>query len=252
MVEKWINAVNEFLENLPFKKDVTGVLITGSYVTGKPTKQSDIDVQIILKDSVKYRERGNKLVKGYLIEYFANPAWRHEDYIKEDEKDKRRVNAAMFATGKILFDKTGKLKELKKKCTKLLKTRFEKMPKFKVELSKYALWDVIDDIKGSGKSSKNLKMQYYLGLNAIIRTYSAFLRIDIPKPKKYYEYFSNDKSLKKYRFKPFPDKLFSKIVLQSLNYNSITPLEKLYNHVIKEMGGFDINDWKIRSPAKNK
>lgn len=76
-------------------------------------------------------------------------------------------------------------------------------------------------------------------------------KVDVPKPKKYEKYFNYDKVLiNKYLFKPFPDKQFAKQLLNCLEYDEKTGFKnitKIYNHVMKEMGGFKIDGWKIKS-----
>ncbi|MDR0272764.1 MAG: nucleotidyltransferase domain-containing protein [Clostridiales bacterium] len=53
-----------FLADFEYKNDVVGVLACGSFVTGNPTKHSDLDVHIVLDENVNYRERGNKYIDG--------------------------------------------------------------------------------------------------------------------------------------------------------------------------------------------
>ena len=69
----WREKLNIFTENFKHKNDVIGILVCGSYITGSPTNHSDLDVHMVLENNVNYRERGNKIIDGLLIEYFANP-----------------------------------------------------------------------------------------------------------------------------------------------------------------------------------
>ncbi len=59
-------------------------MLSGSRVTSFASKYSDIDVYIILSDDVEWRERGNKMIDGCLIEYFANPIKQIKSYFKEE------------------------------------------------------------------------------------------------------------------------------------------------------------------------
>ena len=72
-MENWEKVTNKFLETWLKKDYVVGAFVCGSYVTGRPTKHLDIDLRIIMKDDINWRERGNKIIDGFLIEYFANP-----------------------------------------------------------------------------------------------------------------------------------------------------------------------------------
>ncbi|AZK47513.1 hypothetical protein [Paenibacillus lentus] len=89
-----------------------GILVCGSYITGSPSKRSDIDVHIILSDNCDWRERGNLYVNGYLIEYFINPPKQIRSYFKEDFKDRSTMSMVQFLSGIIFLDKEGIVHEL--------------------------------------------------------------------------------------------------------------------------------------------
>jgi predicted nucleotidyltransferase len=65
-------TVEKFLEEWGHNKEIIGVVVCGSYVTGNPTKHSDIDLQIILDEGIKWRERGNRIINGiFLVSSFG-------------------------------------------------------------------------------------------------------------------------------------------------------------------------------------
>jgi len=99
-------ALQKFLSKRENKKEVIGALVCGSYITGNPSKHSDIDLHIILKKDTKRRERGNEYVDGILIEYFANPVSSLTKYFESDYKANKKITIHMIASGKVLFDKT--------------------------------------------------------------------------------------------------------------------------------------------------
>ncbi len=78
--------------------DTIGILVCGSYITGNPSTHSDLDVHIILNENVNYRERGNKIVDGLLIEYFANPAKQIREYFKDDYTNVRPMSQTQIPT----------------------------------------------------------------------------------------------------------------------------------------------------------
>ena len=67
--ENWEKAVDKFIKKWKSKKEVIGALVCGSYVTGNPTKHSDIDIHIILDNKCNWRMRGDEYVDGFLMEY---------------------------------------------------------------------------------------------------------------------------------------------------------------------------------------
>lgn len=75
-MEPWEAAVDKFLEPWRRRKCVIGAMVCGSYVTGDPSKHSDLDVQIILAKGTCWRERGNRIVDDFEIDgwKFRSPA----------------------------------------------------------------------------------------------------------------------------------------------------------------------------------
>ena len=110
----WKLALEEFIKGYKDNPEVEAILLVGSYAVGNQNDKSDIDVYVILNDEAMWRERGNKLVKGYLIEYFINPVRLVREYILEDKRGHGGAMANMLMNGQVLLDKHGIVDELKK------------------------------------------------------------------------------------------------------------------------------------------
>jgi predicted nucleotidyltransferase len=140
-------ALEKFLQKWENKKGVIGAIVCGSYITGNPSKHSDIDIHIIMDEKATRREKGNEIIDGILIEYFINPISKLHKYIEEDFKKGSRLTAHMLATGKILFDSTGKIQKLKQEGEKCLTKKYTKLSTMQIELLKYHLWDSLDNLE---------------------------------------------------------------------------------------------------------
>jgi len=136
-MEEWQIALGEFLKDWKNRNDVVGALVCGSYVTGNPSKRSDIDIHIILTDDVDWRERGNKIINGFLIEYFANPPKQIQKYFQEDFQNHRTMSMIQFITGEILFDNTGIISEIRIEAEKWLNKKYDELNKTALEIKKY-------------------------------------------------------------------------------------------------------------------
>ena len=251
-MEDLSKLLEKFLMEWKTKKYVMGAILTGSRVTTQFSENSDIDVYIVLSPDVKWRERGNIMVDGMLIEYFANPPNQIRAYLKDEFEKNRFTTARMFAMGKILFDKEGYVKQLKKEAINFMKKKFKKPNKNEIELAKYCLWDNLDNLKDLyQQNSENFDFLYYLALNGILETYSKFLRVEIPPRSKILLYFENEKFRREYKFKEFPDKTFSEIFTSCLKCKKrkekMELVEKLTNHVFERMHTFNIDGWRLRS-----
>ena len=70
------NFLKEFLKEYEDNDDVIGAILCGSYATGNQNEYSDIDVQLILKDTCDYSIHGVTESNSFLIEYFINPVYK--------------------------------------------------------------------------------------------------------------------------------------------------------------------------------
>lgn len=253
-MEKWEIALEKFLISWKENEEVTGIIVCGSYITGNPSKHSDIDLHIILKRGCKWRERGNKIANKILIEYFANPPEQIEKYMLNDYKNRRQMDAHMFATGKIILDKEGEVKKLKEIAKQYLNKIYEEIPNFKIELSKYHLFDMADNLEEVyGRKTSDFKFVYYNFLNKIFETYSEFIKFVKIGENKTYRFLTDKKDQKKYLISEFPDKKFKKMFIKAIeeekDKRKLEIFKKLTKHVQNKMGGFNIDGWKIRSPV---
>ncbi|MBI2663348.1 nucleotidyltransferase domain-containing protein [Candidatus Woesearchaeota archaeon] len=254
-MKKWEKSVNKFLIDWKNKNGVIGALVCGSYVTGKPSKNSDIDVHIILSDKLNWRERGNKIIDGFLIEYFANPPKQIKKYFEEDFKGNHCMSYNQFITGKTLFDYQGIIKDLKILAWKYKKRKFSKLDKINLEIQKYKLWDNLDNLRDNySKDNIDFYYIYYNFLNEIYKTYSKYVQYPISDSSRVYDLFTKRKTREKYLQNQFSDKLFIKLFIEALKIKSkdkmIKSFEEVVKHVFINMGGFDIDGWKIKSPVE--
>ncbi|WP_421378694.1 nucleotidyltransferase domain-containing protein [Bacillus salacetis] len=254
-MENWRKALKIFLEDWPYTSELAGVMVCGSYITGNPSERSDIDVHMVLKDGEDWRERGNRLVEGYLIEYFCNPPAQIRKYFEGDHEERSTHAAVQFATGEILFDHEGTIGVLKKEALQWLQRPFEQTGETGVEFIKYAIWDSADNLLDLyEKGGSDLRFVYFNSLKELFNQYCQFLAVEqIP----FYQigaYLSDETYLKKYLKDPFPDKDFSSLFLKSLSAGTeeemVSYFEKLSSYVLVKMGGFTIDGWKLKSPIE--
>lgn len=253
-MERWEKAVQQFLKDWTKRKEFSGAMACGSYVTGNPNKHSDIDLHIITKAGTKWRERGNKIVNGFLIEYFCNPPEQILKYFEEDYEKNGRMSPTMFVTGRTLIDKQDDIVKLKKQARKYILKKFERPGKVSTELAKYSAWDAIDNVKShQQRDSSSFYLVYFDALNQVYKTYAKHLKVIISGVDKVEGILTDEKTRKKYLQKEFPDKKFIQYFLEALkidNKNIMTKrLEKVGNYSLKKMGRLKVDGWKIKSPV---
>jgi predicted nucleotidyltransferase len=254
-LKKWEKAVEEFLKEWKLKEAAIGVLICGSYVTGDPSNRSDIDLHIILSDKVDWRERGNKYVNGYLIEYFANPPKQIRKYFQEDFNDHRTMAMVQFITGEIIRDDTGMIKKLKEEAKAWLSKKYEPLHETILEVKKYAIWDSLDNLNDCYEQNRSdFSFVYFNSLNFLFSEYCSVLGLEQIPAYQIGTYLTDPNFKRKYIKETFPDQVFSEIFVKALHIkeeNCMTAsYEKLANHVLNAMGGFCIDGWKVKSKVE--
>ncbi|NJE25137.1 nucleotidyltransferase [Thermococcus sp. MV5] len=247
----WQLALEKFLEEWKEKEFVEAALLTGSYAIGMETKYSDVDVYIILSDSADWRERGNKVIDGVLIEYFVNPVKQIKHYFKKEFKENSRSTARIVAISKVLFDKTGIAEELKREALEYMKRPFKKTDAVGVEIAKYSLWDMLDSLKDANeRNDPSFNHLYHLTLNNALYVYSKFLCIEAPPASKVYRLFIDEKFRKAYMFESFPDKKFVVLFLNAMQEEKLETLENLVVYVFEKMRRFNIDGWRLKTKTE--
>lgn len=252
-MERWEVALDKFLAPWRKNKEVVGALVCGSFVMGNPTKHSDIDLHIVLSEKAKWRERGNEVVDGFLIEYFANPPRQIIEYFKEDYNNGKQMAITQFITGKIIFD-DGSIELLKKEAKKWHSKKFAKPSPVSNELNKYAIWDMLDNLQDClDKKDANFWFIYHNFVAELMQHCCKFVGYPAIKDYRTLDILTKEKIRKKYLLPEFPDKAFSNLIIKAFaadNKNKAMLIyEKISQHLLKQMGGFSINGWKIKSPV---
>ena len=246
-MQNWEKALNEFLKKYKADPLVEGALLCGSYASGNQNEFSDIDVHVLLSDTQSWRERGVVSINGFLIEYFMNPSKQIRREFREDYANGENVSANMFAFGKILFDKNGCVKKLQEEALKSLKKNPKKWKKDDLLLSLYGVWNLMDEINGLAADKRPFSMIYYDQAKALLRLYFRLKGIPMIPMTKAEKILSNPEFAARYHVQKLPNKQFTKLFLAVLHEVDIKNMQKLYDFVIKEAGGFDISAFKLRS-----
>ncbi len=254
-MEGWEIALNKFLEPWKERDEVIGFLVCGSYITGTSSKRSDIDLHIITSDGTEWRERGTRIVDGYLIEYFVNPPRQIRAYFKQDHESNRLDSPTQFVTGKTLHDKTGIIAQLKKEAGGWLAKKFTDPDETILGLHKYALWDTLDNLRDiHEKKSRSFNYAYFSALKMVLGLYSRYLKTEIYHPERVHELLTDPTVQRKYLQQGYPDPVFRDMYVKAITVvDQVEMLEcfqEITDYVLKQTGGFKLDGWVIRTPLE--
>lgn len=247
-MKDWELALNKFLEQYVNEEYFLGAILTGSYATGNNDINSDIDVFIVTKDSTTWRERGNKLIDGYLIEYFINPVRQVLKDFNDGFKDNGIATTLIFVGSKILYDKDGTIKKLVNMAKKDLNKDLSPIPEFKWKMNCYTVWHSFYELNSKYIRNEDIDFTYNIFLNDIIKSY--FLNNEIPllPVHKIERILTDEEYREKYNVKKLPDDMFINKLLKCFNEKDydkkIVCAKELYDCFMNVSSSFDIKDRK--------
>ena len=107
-------TIKEYIEKMKENYNVTGAMLTGSYVTGSMGPNSDVDIFFIW-DREDESMRGREFYKDVEFEYFISPEWKYYDRLKKD-----LTSQQIYATGKIILDPNDVFQNIQQKSISVL------------------------------------------------------------------------------------------------------------------------------------
>jgi hypothetical protein len=239
--------VKKYLTEWKDKKEYLGALITGSRAAGIADNYSDADILIVLSDGTDYKERGNKIVDDIVVEYIACPESYWYSLFEDDVKNNQRMWIAMWRIGKIVEDTSGVIAKLKEEALTKFKTPIEKLSGEKLEMTKYQLWDGLENLKSLYETNdSSFNPTYYLQLSKIIGAYSWFNGVTMPAVSKWSKYFQNEFFRGVYGLDEIRDKYFTDKILGLMTNPNMEEISKLTEYVLEKVGGFRIDGWVLR------
>jgi hypothetical protein len=253
-MQGWQLALREFIAPFRAQKNVIGALVCGSYVTGAPSPRSDIDVVIVLAPGSAFRERGNRIVGGYLMEYFANAPAQFRAYFKGDYARNRRETATMFATGRVIFDERGAVRGLRAQAKRWRARPMRKMSRSDVAFERYFLWDALDNLRDlDERNSHAFAHAYHHHVQDIYELYARYLQQPVVRPRQLHAYLTDARARRKYLATPFPDRRFAALLAGALGARDRRAMrsaaEALTAHATEQLGGFAIDGFALRTPS---
>lgn len=254
-MNKWELAIEKFLDEYKNEDYFLGAILTGSYATGNNDENSDIDIYIVTSDDTKWRERGNKNIDGFLIEYFINPKRKILSYMEKELQDYHMSTTMIFVNAKILYDKDGSVQELiniAKNNASL--NNLAAIDDFKFKMNCYSVWDGFDELESKYNKHEDIDFSYYIFLQRVLESYFYNKQIPSIPLNKIEVILKNEEYRIKYNVKRLPDQEFiTKIIncLKEKEYDRKFLFAKdLYNYFLEQFSDFDIDNLVVRSSVE--
>ena len=251
MNEKIKNVINKFLSNYMDDDNFLGAILTGSYATGNNNPNSDVDLFIITDSSTTWRERGNELVDGYMVEYFINPVRQVMKELKESIVKNEMATVMMFKNSKILYDKTGIVNDLVNLANEKFKQDIENVSSYQYQMNCYSVWNAFDELDSKYNSNGDIDYAYYIFLDNTIKAYFQNNRIPMLPTSKIERLLMDKEYRKRYNVKEMPDQEFIDKLINCFKEKDYQKkylyAKELYNYFMSKSNNFDINHFSYRS-----
>lgn len=98
--------IEEIVNELKRDPRVQGILLTGSYIYGKPNAESDLDVRCITNDSSDWAEF-KRMRFGVPVEVFLNTPHKVRSYMQQSKEQGHGDCIHFWAFGKKVYDPFG-------------------------------------------------------------------------------------------------------------------------------------------------
>lgn len=242
-------ALDKFIESWKSKKNVLGILLTGSYAVGLQNKDSDIDIRIVFDNNQKKTIKGLLIIDNYRFSYLGRSLNGVKKKFNDEFIEKQKFEAYIFNVGKILYENKNHLEDLKDLAKMYVSTpSFKKnFIKSEIKAGLYGLFSHKNHIMSLEENSPFFYYQCFVFFKKALTFYSSYLG---------YEKFLDTKTEKvlcdstyriAYHWDNFPDHTFAKkwvnlISIQNVNKNSIN---EIYLYVESKIEKINEESFKI-------
>jgi predicted nucleotidyltransferase len=223
MGNKMEHALNEFITFWKNKEYIVGILLSGSYAVGLENEKSDIDIRLILDSRQEKSFKGLQEINGYSFSYLANTKESISDLFNIDFFSNSKIEARIFSVGKILYDKTGALGELKK----ISKYYFE-LPFIEKIISEddrkiimHTIYSKYTSLMERDSESPFFLFNYMIFMRQVLNSYFHILNMETVTESKWEKILTDRQYSLAYNFELFPDQKFIKLWIKSVSIENI-------------------------------
>lgn len=134
--------------------DTLGAFVGGSSLSGIATTTSDIDIAVLYDDTFNDVHRFSTTQDGWPIEFFVHNIKAQDYYFEKDRLRGMCVMPTLVGTGIIIPKSDHRLKQQQIKAQKIIAAGPPLLTCNEIDLSRYQLTDLIDDLLGVTNSEE--------------------------------------------------------------------------------------------------
>lgn len=246
-------VINTFLNDNGYynDRDVEGVVFYGSYQTRTSTKNSDVDLIIIYKNSSKRTTiKGYKDFENYKFEYFERTLENLYERVEYDFNNFEDTLVSAIGYGDIIIDNYGNIKKLQKFIIEKYKNG---LPKLNDKDSLYYAKELQKSIVKLDNMKKTndlyFVMFYNITLEKIRLFYHKLNGFSNISTSKVYKIYTNER-IRDAQHKIIPEKSFIELYIKCIENISYENIEKLYKYAIRKLKNVDFYNVRLDIGSK--
>lgn len=254
-IHRMLEAVYKFIKESGYLENphVLGFALYGSYTTGYWHSGSDVDMHIIMDNTVSPKDiyRGSKEVDGFNIEFFEKPINIIKNGVDIDFITNENAYLTMIGLGKILCNRRGKIKKLQ---DYIIKKYSEPQPPLSGDDAIEAaaiIKNKMDELKKMLICHSDMyDMYYYRVLDSIRKFYSRLCGCPNVPPDKVERIYTDPEYAIVFCKKNIPDDkfvndFFAAAKSKETKQEKFERLQDLFNYTIRNLN-FDPKNYRIR------
>lgn len=246
--------IESFVRSWKKNPEVQGILLTGSYVVGLQTEESDVDIRIVLGNNKKeFSFKGGQDVNDLSISYLARAECNILKKMNDEYFNTSKFEARLFHIGEILYQKNQCITRIKS----IAKFYYDQ-PKRKKIVSKnddkmkmYSLYSRYCYLINSDANSPFFLLNYYLFMQSALLLNSEYWNVETFILETKLERILTDNSyIENYNLEEYPDKDFLNLWIYSLKKENINHenVKLIYNYFKNNLYDFNeknfVGAWK--------
>lgn len=242
-------VLDQFIEYWKSKRNVIGILLTGSYAVGLQNKDSDIDIRIIFDNTQAKTIKGLMTIDHYRFSYLGRSLNGTKKKLNDEFIEKKKFEAYIFNVGKVLYDKKNHLEKLKDLAKMYVSTPSLKKQSIKSEIKAglYGLFSHKNHVMSLEESSPFFYYQYFVFFKKALIFYSSYVGYETFLDTKTEKVLCDSTYRIAYHWDNFPDHKFAEkwtylISIHNVNKNSIN---EIYHYIESKIEKINEENFKI-------
>ena len=236
-------ALEKFITHWKEQPNVRGIMLTGSYAVGIPKKDSDVDIRLILDDSVSKSFKGLQTIDGYCFSYIGRSKAVTLEKFNRQFFSNVKMEARIYNVGKIILDPFGDIAEIIAVAKTYVATPLIKkeISEHDLQLYMYSVYKKYQYLLTTSPKDPFYDYNYILYLKNVLTFYAEKLNAEMVygNDSKLIRFLTDETYLETYNFPPFPDADFKELWLAALHTKNLTNLQQLHDFLRKHLYNFN-------------